>query len=529
MASNIVTKPEPWDVVVIGSGATGGWAAHELGRHGLKVLVLEAGADETDAPNQRPEALLRFKRLLDRGLRRRRIQSRHGSYWELDPDLFIRDTEHPYLTAPGTDFQWIRTRSLNGRLLTWGGIGVRTSDHEFGAPAQDGGGPAWPFGYSELERHYDRIDDFWPVYGEHDGLPQLPDGRYAGSVAWTDAERRFRQAAAEKLGRSVIAARGVLIRPLSRTQGELPPPSPVREAIRRHGASLRTNAVVSHVLVDRDGKANGVAYIDRISKQAGEVRARSVVVCASTIESTRILLNSRSQHHPQGLGNSSGTLGRYLMDHPAVYITGYAPGKRDDQWTGGFGGPKNIMIPRFHNLENRRDGAFLRGFGAFGVIGRRQASPQECDADEVPLTFVSYGEMLPRAENRVQLHPDRKDAWGIPVVEINCKLSGNEVALQHHMVESMKEMIEAAGGRMQSHGLYAPGGLVHEMGTARMGLDAGTSVLNGHAQCWDVPNVFVMDGAAWPSNPWQNPTFTMMAIAGRASQHLADELKQGRI
>lgn len=529
MAASIVSKPDPWDVIVIGSGATGGWAAHELGRHGLKVLVLEAGPDEVDAPVQRSKSLLRMKRLIDRGLRRRRIQSRHGSYWEIDPDLFIRDTEHPYVTTPGTDFQWIRTRSLNGRLLTWGGIGVRTSDYEFRAPEQDGGGPAWPFGYGELERHYDRIDEFWPVYGERDGLPQLPDGHYVGSCAWTDAERRFKHAAAEKMGRTVVAARGVLIRPLARIDGELPPPSPVREAIRRHGVSLRTNAIVSHVLVDQGGRASGVAFIDRLTKQAREIRARSVVVCASTIESTRILLNSRSQQHPQGLGNSSGALGRYLMDHPAIYITGYAPGRRDDRWTGGHGGPKNIMIPRFHNLDNRPEASFLRGFGAFGVIGRRQASKNECDADEVPLTFVSYGEMLPRSENSVQLHPDRKDAWGIPVVEINCKLSSNEVALQHHMVESMKELIETTGGRPHSHGLYAAGGLVHEMGTARMGLDPADSVLNGYAQCWDAPNVFVMDGAAWPSNPWQNPTFTMMAIAGRASEYLANELKQGRI
>jgi choline dehydrogenase-like flavoprotein len=161
------------------------------------------------------------------------------------------------------------------------------------------------------------------------------------------------------------------------------------------------------------------------------------------------------------------------------------------------------------------------------VIGRRQAAKDECDADEVPLTFVSYGEMLPRSENCVRLHPERKDSWGIPVVEIHCRFSANEVALQHHMVDSTRELIEAAGGRAHMHGLYAPGGLVHEMGTARMGLDAKTSVLNGYAQCWDVPNVFVMDGAAWPGNPWQNPTFTMMAIA--ASEYLAGELKQGRL
>lgn len=530
MPPTILKRTDPWDVVVIGSGATGGWAAYELGRLGLKVQVLEAGPDEADIATHRPEPLLKLKRTFDRITRRRRMQSRHGSYWEIDPDLFVVDTDHPYSNAAGTDFQWIRTRSLNGRLLTWGGIGVRASDYEFRAPEQDGGGPAWPLAYRDLEAHFDRVDAFWPVYGERDGLPQLPDGRYAGSLPLTAAERHFQQAARDKLGRPVIAARGVLARPHSRSAAEAPPPSPIREAVRRFGIALRTDAIVSHVLVTEDGRtANGVVVIDRRSGTTSEIRARSVVVCASTLESTRILLNSTSRHHPQGLGNSSGALGRYLMDHPALYITGFCPGRRDEAWTGGYGGPKNIMIPRYHNLENRADGEFLRGFGAFGMIGRRQAARHECGANEVPLTFVCYGEMLPRAENLIRLHPDRKDRWGIPTPEITCTFSRNEIALQKHMLEAMTQFIEAAGGRVQSHGFYAPGGLVHEMGTARMGLDARTSVLNGHAQSWDVPNLFVMDGAAWPSNVWQNPTFTMMAIAGRASEHLAEELRLGRI
>ncbi len=526
----IIEKADAWDVVIVGSGATGGWAAHELGRHGLKVLVLEAGPDELDLPQHESALTLRLKREFDRFTRRRRVQSRHGSYWEIDPNLFVVDTQHPYEKAEGTDFEWIRTRSVNGRLLSWGGIGVRVSDHEFRAPEQDGGGPAWPLGYADLENHYDRIDAFLPVYGNADGLAQMPDGRYVGGLPLTDAERRFQRAAKEKLGRPVIAARGVLVRPNSRLPGELTPPSPVREAIRRHGVQMRPDSIVSHVLVDGEGRASGVAFVDRKTKQAHEVRARTVAVCASTIESARILLNSRSSAHPDGLGNSSGALGRYLMDHPAAYITGYMPGKRDEQWLGGAGGPKNIMIPRFENLENRSGGAFLRGYGAFGTIGRsRVYSKRECDADEVPFGFVAYGEMLPRAENRVRLHPQKKDGWGIPIVEIACTLSGNELALHRHMIESMNEFVDAAGGRTVGANVYVPGGLVHEMGTARMGIDPKTSVLNGFAQSWDVPNLYVMDGAAWPSNAWQNPTFTMMAIAGRACEHLVDGLKQGRI
>jgi choline dehydrogenase-like flavoprotein len=530
MSFEIQKKAEPWDVVVVGSGATGGWAAYQLGMKHLKVLVLEAGPDEMDFPRPRPELQSRIRRGVDRVLRRRRIQSRHQAYWELDPDLFVVDTHLPYTTPPGKRFDWIRTRSVNGRLLTWGGVGIRTSDYEFLAPAQDGFDERWPFGYAELASHFDRIDAFFGVYGERDGLPQVPDGQYVAAPRLTEAERNLQERARANLGRQVIAGRGVLVRPQSRPRGESPPPSPVREAMKRFGVGLRANAVVSHVTVDREGKATGVAFVDRITHRAEEIRARAVVLCASTLESVRILLNSSSRLHPRGLGNSSGVLGRYLMDHPAVHVGGYAPGKRDVVWDDGYGGPKNILIPRFRNLDNAAGGAFLRGYGAFGVVGRTRAAADECDADEVPLSLVSHGEMLPRFENHVSLHPARRDRWGIPILQIDCSFSDNELAMQTQMVESLRELVDAAGGRVRDppH-LYAPGGFVHEMGTARMGADPRTSVLNGYTQCWDVPNVFVMDGAAWPSGAWQNPTFTMMAIAGRGSDYLVDQFRAGNI
>jgi choline dehydrogenase-like flavoprotein len=523
-------KPPPvWDVVIVGSGATGGWAAYQLGKRRVKVLVLDAGPDEMDAPQPSPNFPTKSRRMFDRVLRRRRVQSQHQAYWELDPRLFVLDREHPYETPPGKDFQWIRTRSVNGRLLTWGGVGIRTSDHEFDAPRQDGFGEPWPFGYRDLLPHFDEVDDFFPVYGERDGLSPVPDGKYVGATRLTDAETEFKRAVRLALRRPVINGRGILIRPSARPRGEAPPPSPVREAMMRFGVSLRPNAVVSHVLVGPEGKATGVAFVDRLTKHTEEVRARVVVVCASAIESARILLNSQSRHHPQGLGNSSGTLGCYLMDHPGVAVTGFVPGRRDVTWHDGYGGPKNVMIPRFHNLANRPGGSFLRGYGTFGMLGRVSMKARDCDADEVSFALVSHGEMLPRAENRISLHPDRRDVWGVPTLKIDCAYSDNERALQAHMAESTKELIATVRGRVSGVYYYPPGGFVHEMGTARMGADARTSVLNGYAQCWDVPNVFVMDGAAWPSGAWQNPTFTMMAITGRASQYLVEELKAGRI
>jgi choline dehydrogenase-like flavoprotein len=304
----------------------------------------------------------------------------------------------------------------------------------------------------------------------------------------------------------------------------------VRAAVNRYGVGLRSDAVVSHLIVGEDGKARGVAFVDRLTKRAHEIPARAVALCASTLESTRILLNTTSRHHPNGMGNSSDALGRYLMDHPGAYLGGFLPGDRDASWDDGFGGPRQIMVPRFHNLENRAGGAFLRGYGMFGHIGRLQVPQDACEPNEVPFAITMYGEMLPRFENRVVLDREHPDAWGIPSLFIDCAFTDNERALVNHMVEALTEMIHEAHGRPVGPATFmAPGGFVHEVGTARMGASAKTSVLNAFAQCWDAPNVYVMDGAAWTSAAWQNPTFTMMAIAGRASEHLANELKQGRL
>jgi choline dehydrogenase-like flavoprotein len=534
MSLTIMRKPEPWDVIVVGSGATGGWAAHKLARHGLSVLVLEAGPDRADLPENSRTLADRVKRRLTRKLdqmtKRRQVQMSHPAYWELDPELFVVDTEHPYDVSEGKPFHWMRTRSLNGRMLTWGGIGVRTSDYEFHAPAQDGFGMRWPFDYSALERHYDEIDAALPVYGVCDGLPGLPDGHYVAAPKLSDSEHRFRAELAEKMPeRRVIASRGVLVRPSSRPNGEPGPNSLIRDAITKHGANVRTNAVVSQILVDERGRATGVCFVDRLSKRTHEISARVVVLCASTLETTRILLNSTSAQHPDGLGNSSGALGRYLMDHPGIYLNGFLPGKRDVAWQDGNGGPKNIIIPRSHNLENAGNGEFLRGYGFFGEIGRHRATralKKICDADEVPFHLLGYGEMLPRAENRVTLQRDRLDAWGIPILRIDCAFSENEHSMRRHMLASMEEMVHATGGRIGATPHYfEPGGFVHEVGTARMGQSPKDSVLNGFAQCWDAPNLFVMDGAAWPTAAWQNPTFTMMAIAGRACDYLASSLR----
>jgi choline dehydrogenase-like flavoprotein len=529
----VLRRPAPWDAIVVGSGATGGWAAHQLARRGLSVLVLEAGADGPDLPADPPPLRARVTRKLDVVTGRRGIQAQCPSYWELDPDLFVRDTDHPFSTPEDAPFHWFRSRGVNGKMLTWGGIGVRTSDHDLLAPAQDGFGPRWPLSYADLAPHYDEIDAALPVYGEPDRLSALPDGRYVGSTRLTDAEQRFREVLRTRMpDRKVVASRGVLVRPSTRRNGEAGPPSLVRRAIRL-GATLRSDAVVSHLTVGPDQRATGVAFVDRLTGRTHEIPARTVVLCASTLESTRILLNTGSAGHVAGFADSSGALGRYLMDHLGIIVSGYLPGDRDAPWTDGSGGPKNIIVPRFHNLDNRDGGAFLRGYGVFGGIGRHTTSAglaDRCSAGEVPFTLVAYGEMLPYAHNRVTLRHDRPDRWGIPTLHIECRPGDNERAMTEHMRRSLTELVEAADGRVDGDPYsFTPGGFVHEVGTARMGDSPDTSVVNPFGQCWDSPNVFVMDGAVWPGSPWQNPTFTMMAIAGRACDRLAQDLADGRL
>ncbi len=213
-------------------------------------------------------------------------------------------------------------------------------------------------------------------------------------------------------------------------------------------------------------------------------------------------------------------------------VTGAAPGDSSQAWDDGSGGPKNIMIPRYHNLENKAGGAFLRGYGIFGGIGREPSPSRKrrgSDGSEVPLGLVAYGEMLPRSENRAVLDRESLDAWGIPTLNIDCAYSSNEHAMIDHMLAQLHEMVDVAGGRVGGTHRFAPGGFVHETGTARMGSDPRASVLNGFGQCWDADNVYVMDGASWPTSAWQNPTFTMMAVAGRASEHLAASVIAKRI
>ena len=545
-APTLMLPQQPYDAVVVGSGSTGGWAAKELSERGLRVLVLEAGDEvRTEAlDGNRPPA--RRKRWLRRLVRRRqRVQSRHIAWNFVDPDLFVDDVDNPYSTPDGKPFVWIRGRQVGGRSLTWRGLCLRLSDYELRESGRDGYGEEWPFDYADIARYYDRVEAFMGVRGSREGLRQMPDGCFKDAAPLTPAERHFRDAVHRRWPeRRVIPNRGLSPEdPGASYRGEDWPPlssqgTTLPAALATRRVTLRSSAVVSHVLSDEDGsRARGVVFVDRNDGSSHEVRARCIVLCASTIESTRILLNSTASSHPDGLGNSSGQLGRHLMDHVSMALLGRLPGAPPSDRDYGFLGPQGILIPRFRNLEGATSG-FLRGYGIWGGIQRGRIEALFPSVlrllgpfDRSPVVLLlAQGEALSRPENRVVLDRERKDALGIPTVRIEYEWHDNERRMARDIEASMREMVEAAGGKVLIVGAPDPPGLyVHESGTARMGRDPKRSVLNGFQQSWDVPNLFVMDGAGWVSGGWQNPTLTMMALAVRSTEYLAAELERGRL
>jgi choline dehydrogenase-like flavoprotein len=530
---------EVHDAIVVGSGATGGWAAKALTESGLRVLVLEAGTDGdgegTDAARPAP-----------RGLHMRERQKVQSQCYACSPGknhLFVDDIDNPYSTPAGKPFLWIRGRQVGGRSLTWAGHSYRMSDLDFKAATHDGFGEDWPITHADLAGYYDQVERFMGVSGSREAIPNLPDGSFCEPSAMTTGERRFKQAVERRWSnRRVISGRsaarrttGALGRPDESTSYISSNESSLRAARATGRLTLRSGAVASQVLVDQgSGRASGIAYVDRITRQTHAARGRVLVLCASTIESTRLLLNSATSRHPHGLANSSGLLGCYLMDHLQLTVAGRATSIMDASPHQAEVSMSGMYVPQFRNV-GERDAPFLRGYGVQGGVGRmspaqlRMVLGSDADENQSAFWMSSFGEMLPRRENRVFVEPARLDAWGIPTVRIECAHSPNERDMAQDSLNTMKEMAREAGFEVtvESPGLGAPGSCVHEVGTARMGASPETSVLNRFNQSWDVPNLYVTDGASFVSQGPQNPTLTMMALTARACDHIMAGFKYG--
>lgn len=548
-----------YDVLVVGSGAAGSFAVKELTERGLNVLLLEAGRNITEAdfvrPKPRGPKRISFSERFRAALHGQHIQGRVALFRHEFKHLFVNDREHPYTVAKDNFYLWIRGRQLGGRLHTYGKVVLRMSDYDFKAATWDCRADVWPISYADLAAYYDRVEGFLRVYGSEEHLRNLPDGPYFKESKLNKFEEDFKsKIEAHWSDRSVIPWRHVAPN-LRRV------PLPILAAQNTGRLTIRTDAIVKQITIDRtSGKATGAIFIDRVTKKNEQVSARVVVLCASTIESVRLMLNSACSKHPNGLGNSSGLLGHYFMDQCPSLVFGTVPGSSgweldDTTEPDPFYPPSGGMyIPRFHNLDNVTNPRFVRGFAFQGTIGRSRVPENK------PAVFaiMGFGEMPAYYDNCITLNPNRKDAWGIPVAHINCSLKQNEHELLREQLRSIKEMVKYCGYSIALAGStlgvdeqenvlpgeswltryvfrklfkksMAMGAAVHECGGARMGIDPSRSVLNPYNQCWDVKNLFVTDGSCFVSTGTVGPSLTIMALSVRASEYIAQECKSGSL
>jgi choline dehydrogenase-like flavoprotein len=556
-----------YDAIVVGSGITGGWAAKELGEKGLQTLVLEAGRPidpDTDYAEHVPEWEMRYRGMSNRKQveNTQPVQETCNGMDEWNSKFFVNDKQNPYTTEPGKPFQWIRGRQVGGRSITWGRQSYRWSDLDFEANLREGVGVDWPIRYQEIAPWYDYVENFIGVSGRAEGLPQLPDGKFLPPMEHNCAELVVKDAIAKyfpgerlmTIGRTAIltqrhngrapchycgpCARGCITRSyFSSLNSTLP------AALTTGKVTVRPHSVVHSLIFDsKTRRVSGVRIIDGQTRQTIEFKSRVVFLCASALESARILLNSATPEFPDGLANSSGELGHNLMDHcMGGGAAGHIPGNEDHVQLGNR--PNGIYVPRFRNVKDKHP-LFLRGYGFQGGASRpkweRGVEMRGFGADfkhalsrpgPWNMRLYGFGECLPNHENFIAIDKGKVDAWGVPTIKINCMWRENERALLKDMSITAAEMLSAAGAKDIAPFVEdnAPGLTIHEMGTARMGRDPKTSVLNAHNQAHDAKNLFVTDGACMASSSCVNPSLTYMALTARACDYAVDQMKRGEL
>lgn len=550
-----------YDAIVIGSGAAGGLAGKQLCEKGLKVLMLEAGRPINPAKD-----FIHHKWPWDFKYRGRLSPSQipfHPYTTDAWTEHLYSDVrEHPYTTDPDKPFVWVRVRAVGGKTLVWGRVSLRLSDLDFKAKSHDGYGEDWPIGYKDIAPYYDLVETIIGVSGNRDNIPHLPDGKFLPPVSMNCGELVLRKGC-EKLGRHLIHGRcGVISRDYDGRAGchwcgycgrgcdstsmfnsisvTLP------KAMKTGNLTLRPNSTVRQILVDQDtGKASGVAYVDTMTRQDYEAYGKIVVLAASTLESTRIMLNSTSNRYPNGIANSSGVLGHYFIEHiMGPGISGIAPTLKGRAIVNEDGRPTGTYVPRFRNVKDRHP-KFLRGYGfqcgsGAGIFPGFAKNIEGFGANfkkEVKRSYPAtvgmgaFGEVLADYNNHVDIDKNTVDAWGIPVLKMHVKFGPNELAMAKDMVETAEEIFRAAGIEILTinNKLQAPGWSIHELGTARMGTDPKTSVLNPWCQAHDVKNLFVVDGSCFVSAGNQNPTLTILALAARSCDYLVEEYKRDQL
>lgn len=583
---------QTYDAIVVGSGAAGGMAAHVLTSHGLRVLMLEAGrqVDTTETlksaewPYEHPRQgqmppdtyVLNesdYKKLTPpyaRGFGRyTNVMNwqQLGEGPDYTKDLFVNEHDHPYT---GTKFSWVRARALGGKTNVWGRLALRLSDYDFKAASRDGYGIDWPISYADVAPYYDKVDRFLGISGVVENLPWLPDSIYQRPMKLNDGEVHVREVLKRsgrvltpfRLGvttdglthnkyRHRCMGRGACQRRVGGCDIHAAFDSPtglIYPAFDTGRLTVRPNSTVHEVTLDpRTNQATGVAFIDSATRKSYRAKAKVVVLGASTLESTRIMLNSRSRLYPDGIANSSGHLGHNLSEHVmGPRVEGFYKPRVGGERRNEDGRPGGFYIPRFQNLDAAsKSNDFIRGYGLEGSSGQELFPEQaillpgfgkdykQKVRDHAPATFYMYGlgEVLPRFENRVTLDSKVKDTYGIPVLRFDYRHGDNENKMCAAMTTSMQEIFADSGLEVTkvSGDRLTEGSSVHEVGTARMGADPKSSVLNPFQQSHDVRNLFVVDGAGFVAAGCQNPTWTILALAWRSCDYLAEELRKGTL
>ena len=568
MTANNNISSDSFDAIVVGTGITGGWAAKELCEKGLKTLVLERGPmvrhitdyptmnlDSWDLPNRNELTLEERKKY--------HKQLRVG--WAPRPDVahfFVNDLEHPYQETQR--FDWIRGYQVGGRSLTWGRQSYRWSDLDFEANLKEGIGVDWPVRYKDIAPWYDKVESYIGVSGESLGLEQLPDGVFQPPMELTCPEKDLKATLSSAFQDGRVLTIGRVAHVTDKTKvpegrnpcqyrdrcwrgcpfgGYFSSNSSTLPAAERTGnMTLRPNSIVHEIIYDKaSGLATGVRIIDSETRESHTFNARVIFLCASAMASVGILLQSKSERFPEGIGNNYDQLGRYIMDHHyQLGANAKVPGHLDKYYKGRR--PNGFYIPRFVNLKGQTKREYLRGFGYQGGASRGDWSENVAEmgygADlkaqilkpgQWQIGATGFGEMLPYWENKVGLSPTEKDGWGLPQLDFDVAFKENEYKMREDILKEITGMFEAAGfTEVQAYeNETGPGLGIHEMGGARMGHDVRTSVVNRHNQVHEAPNIYVTDGAFMTSSSCVNPSLTYMAFTARAADHAAEQLNKG--
>ncbi len=559
-------SPKTYDVVIVGSGAGGGVAAHVLALSGAKICMLEAG-DMYDCTKDSEM----FQWPYNAPHRASGSKAKPFGYFDATTVGGWQVPGEPYTNAPGSDWKWWRARMLGGRTNHYGRISLRMGPYDFKPYSRDGKGFDWPITYDDLAPYYDKAEELIGVFGTHEGIENTPDGKFQPAPAPRGYERVVKMAC-DKLKIPCIPSRlAILTQPLNGrpachycsqcgrsctvNANFNSPGVHIYPAMKTGNLEVRPNAMVREVLVGSDGMAKGVSYVNKKTRGEESVYGKIVVLAASCCETARIMLNSKSAQFPNGVANSTGLVGRYIMDTVGSGVGGYMPLFEDlpPQNEDGVGGMHMYMPWWNYQQQKENKMPFARGYhiefgggrglpeagelgGSERILGGGYGAELKRNLRKIygcNVYFDGRGEMIPNDNSYCEIDPDTVDQWGIPVLRFHFKWSDDEILQAKHMQETFQQIIEASGGKVtfksgaeNNWGISRGGEIIHEVGATKMGDDPKTSVLNQYCQAWDCKNLFITDAAPFVSNADKNPTLTISALGWRTSEYIAEQVKK---